>query len=325
MTRGARSALIAGVPKYDAFGREIGEDTLEGLGGSPKGPESAWEQRTAREEATWEQSERVEVARQEAAAAAEDVQAERAEDARQAAAGDSRWTAPAPATDDAQRQALAAQLSSVLNQTATARATGTPRRSGAAKGCLIAIVVVLALGGAALAGILSLVNSVDSATDGVQKVIRAAPELAGPKPTGLGKESLMRRANLAAALRKLSSAEDAKLANLRVAPERIDATLLTNEGRLRHVQIKPGGKLEQFGSDGSPGFDNVPTIPFARLDPGAPQRLTRRGADKIGAPVTEVQYAVPIYSSNELTWAVYFTRGRYVIGNARGRFQRQYP
>ena len=30
------SAGMPGVPKYDAFGREIGEDTLAGLGGTPR-------------------------------------------------------------------------------------------------------------------------------------------------------------------------------------------------------------------------------------------------------------------------------------------------
>jgi hypothetical protein len=65
------------VPKYDAFGREIGEDTLQGLGGSPTPApaESAWETRTERDEATWQAAERVEVARQQAAAEAADVQA----------------------------------------------------------------------------------------------------------------------------------------------------------------------------------------------------------------------------------------------------------
>jgi hypothetical protein len=317
------------VPKYDAFGREIGEDTLEGLGGSPAQPESAWEQRTEREEATWEAAEAVEVARLDAAATAKDAQAERTEDARQQAAGDSRWTAPP--TDDAKKRQLAARLSGVLSQAAGGRATGTPtvtvRRSGAARGCLITIVVVLAIGGAALLGILSLVNSVDINTDGIEKAIKApnAPQIAGPKPKGLEQDSLMRKANVAAALRQLSAMEDAKLTNLRLAPERIDATLLTNEGRLRHVQITPGGKLERFGSDGSPGFDSVPTIPYSGLNPGAPQRLARRGAKEIGVPLTELQYAVPLYSSDQLTWAVYFTRSRYVIGDARGRFDRKYP
>ena len=151
---------------------------------------------------------------------------------------------------------------------------------------------MLAIGGAALAGILSLVNSVDINTDGIEKALKApnVPQIAGPKPKGLEKDSLVRKANVAAALRQLSAMEDAKLTNLRLAPERIDATLLTNEGRLRHVQITPGGKLERFGSDGSPGFDSVPTIPFAtpqsRRAAAArpPRREGDRGADQ-RAPV----------------------------------------
>ena len=312
------------MPKYDAFGREIGEDTLQGLGGSPAQPDSAWEQRTEREEATWEAAEAVEVARLDAAATAKDAQAERTEDARQEAAGDSRWTAPS--TDDAKKRELAAQLSGVLNQATVGRATGT-RRSGAGRGCLITIVVVLAIGGAALAGILSLVNSVDINTDGIEKALKApnVPQIAGPKPKGLEPDSLVRKANVAAALRQLSAMEDAKLTNLRLAPERIDATLLTDQGRLRHVQITPGGKLERFGSDGSPGFDSVPTIRFSSLNPGAPQRLARRGAKEIGVPISELQYAVPQDISGKTRWVVYFTRSRYVIGNARGRFERKYP
>jgi hypothetical protein len=290
------------VPKYDAFGREIGEDTLAGLGGNPEEKESAWQERTEREEATWEAAERVEVARLEAAATAEDAQAEAAEDARQAAAGDSRWTAPATPTI-------------------------TVRRSGTARGCLITIVVVLLIGGAAAAGILSLVSSVDidGGTDAIIKRIEPPTADDGPKPTGLGEGSLMRRADLAAALTQLRSSENTKLTNLRVAPERIDATLLTNEGRLRHVQITPGGKLRRFGSDGSPGFDNVPTISFSRLNPGAPERLARRGAKAHGVPLSELQYAVPQDISGKVRWVVYFTRGRYVLGNGTGRFERKLP
>jgi hypothetical protein len=290
------------VPKYDAFGREIGEDTLEGLGGSPKPPESAWEERTERDEATWQAAERVEVARLEAAAVAEDAQAERAEDARQAAAGDSRWTAPAGRTVSV-------------------------RRSGSAKGCLTAIAVVLLIGGAAIAGVVSLVSSIDIDTSGIEKTIKAPTLDAGPKPKGLGEGSLMRRADVAAALRQLRSDETVKLTNLRLAPERIDATVLTRAGRLRHMQMQAGAKLERLGSDSGAGFDTVPTIPFAKLDPAAPQRLARRGAREHGVPISELQYAVPTYSriDNKLTWVVYFTRGRYVLGNAKGRFERKLP
>ena len=120
--------------------------------------------------------------------------------------------------------------------------------------------------------------------------------------------------------------EDAKLTNLRLAPERIDATLLTTTGRLRHVQIKPGGKLERFGSDGSPGFDGVADDPVLRAS-SPPRRSGSPAAapKEHGVPDLELQYAVPHDSSGKTRWVVYFTRGRYVIGDARGRFERVLP
>ena len=305
------------MPKYDAFGREIGEDTLEGLGGSPsEAPdwrESAYPEAKPAEPDGWTES-----------APAEPAPAQPSQPAP---------PTPSPA-DEEQRRQLAAQLSGTLQQaaaTGSGRRTVTVRRSGSAKGCLIALVVLLAVGAVAIGGVVSLVSSVGDSIDGVEKVIRA-PEIGsvpdlnpGPKPTGLSKDSLMRRANVAAALRTLRSDENTKLTNLRLAPDRIDATLLTDAGRLRHVQIQPGGELERFGSDSGPGFDNVSTIPFAKLDPGAPQRLARRGAREHDVPISELQYAVPQDISGQVRWVVYFTRGRYVIGNAAGRFEQAYP
>ena len=91
------------------------------------------------------------------------------------------------------------------------------------------------------------------------------------------------------------------------------------------MQVKPGGKPEQLGPDSGSGFDSASTIPFSRLDPGAPQRLARRGARKLGVPVSTLQYVVPSVFSGKLRWAAYFERSRYVLGDARGRYQRSYP
>jgi hypothetical protein len=290
------------MPKYDAFGREIGEDTLEGLGGSSARPdESAWQERTDREEATWQEAERVEVARIETAADAADAQAEQAEDARQAAAGESRWMATA------------------RPQVRTVRV----KRSAAGKGCLVAFVMLILLVGGIIAGIASLVSSVDIDTpDSIISRPDAQPKDA---PKGLAGESLVRRENLARVLRTLSASEQGRLTNLRVAPERIDAQLVTSEGRIRHIQVKPGGKPERFGPDSGPGFDSVGTIPFSRLDPNAPTRLARRGAEEVGVPITDLQYVVPQTIGKDVRWVVYFTRSRYVIGDAKGRFQAEYP
>jgi hypothetical protein len=322
------------VPKYDAFGREIGEDTLQGLGGSPTPApaESAWETRTERDEATWQAAERVEVARQQAAAEAADVQAERTEEARQDAAGTSRYTAAPTAPDEAQRKALASQLSGVLSQAAAARTSaGTPsigvRKRSAGKGCLIAFVVLLTILGVLTAAIVGLVNSVDVTTGGTSGPAKIIPDAIKPKPApkGLGAGSLVRPDNFTAALTQIRTKGGGRLTHLRVAPERIDAQLLTGAGRLRSVQVKPGGKLERFGPDSGAGFDQSTTIPFARLNPAAPQRLARAGAERIGVPVATLQYLVPTKFNGRLMWAAYFTRGRYVLGDASGRFQRKYP
>jgi hypothetical protein len=318
------------VPKYDAFGREIGEDTLQGLGGSPTPApsESAWETRTERDEATWQAAENVEVARQQAAADAADVQAERTEDARQEAAGASRYSA----TPDPQRTALASQLSGVLSQAAAARTSaGTPgigvRKRSAGRGCLIAFVVLLAILGGLTAAIVGLVNSVDveGGTSGTASDPKIIPEIVKPAPKGLGPRSLVRQDNLTAALTQIRTQGGGRLTNLRVAPERIDATLLTSAGKLRSVQVKPGGKLERFGPDSGPGFDQTSTIAFARINPAAPQRLARAGAERIGVKVASLQYLVPTNFNGSVMWAAYFTRGRYVLGDASGRFQRKYP
>jgi hypothetical protein len=320
------------VPKYDAFGREIGEDTLQGLGGSPTPApaESAWETRTERDEATWQAAENVEVARQQAAADAADVQAERTEDARQDAAGASRYTATPAAPDEAQRKALASQLSGVLAQAASQRATRptvTVQRRGTARGCLIAFVVLLAILGGLTAAIVGLVNSVDVKTGGTSGPAKIIPDAIKPKPApkGLGAGSLVRQDNFTAALTQIRTKGGGRLTHLRVAPERVDAQLLTGAGRLRSVQVKPGGSLERFGPDSGAGFDQSTTIPFARLNPAAPQRLARAGAERIGVPVATLQYLVPTKFNGRLMWAAYFTRGRYVLGDASGRFQRKYP
>ena len=134
----------------------------------------------------------------------------------------------------------------------------------------------------------------------------------------------MRPAAVGAALAKLN-ADEVRLTNLRLAPERIDATLLTTEGRLRHMQIKPGGKAEQLGTDAERGLRQDAHDPVRGARPGAPQRLARRGAKELGVPVSSVQYAVPQDTGDAVRWVVYFKRGQYVIGDARGRFERAYP
>ena len=141
---------------------------------------------------------------------------------------------------------------------------------------------------------------------------------------GFGEGSLMRPRRRRRGARQLN-ADEARLTNLRLAPERIDATLLTTEGRLRHVQIKPGGKLERFGTDGSEGFDKTPTIRFAALQ--ARRAAAARAPRGEGARRAGLERAVRGAAGHRRRGPL----GRllqarpYVIGDARGRFERPYP
>ena len=321
------------MPKYDAFGREIGEDTLQGLGGSPSPApaESAWETRTERDEATWQAAEQVEVARRQAAADAADAQAERTEDARQDAAGASRYTAT-PQAPDAQRTALAAQLSGVLSQAAAARASaGTPslgvRKRSAGRGCLIAVVVLLAILGGLTAAVVGLVNSVDvktSGTSGATKIIRrghqAEARAEGPRrrlarPPG----QLQRRTHPDPHQGRRAPDPPPR----RPRPDRRPAAHPRRQAAQRAGQARRHARALRPGL--RPRLRPGSTIPFARLNPAAPQRLARAGAERIGVPVATLQYVVPTNFNGRLMWAAYFTRGRYVLGDASGRFQRNIP
>jgi hypothetical protein len=102
-----------------------------------------------------------------------------------------------------------------------------------------------------------------------------------------------------------------------LAPERIDPTLLTPKGTLVAAQVSSGGEFRRFSESGG-GFGGLDTIPYDRLDPRVPQRLTRAAAERLGKPVSQINYLVPSISQCEASWGAYFKDGSIFIANARG-------
>ena len=287
------------MPKYDAFGREIGEDTLSGLGSG----------------------------------ASDNAQPE-AEAVPLEAGSPLRTPEPAPSEPQPTFTAEPAQPRPQQPQPQPQRPFVSiplrPPRQKRRRGVgFIVLFVLFIFFAPLLVGGLVIYSAVDGATDAVRDGITSieapeAPEVPAVPPKGVSGRSLVRRDHFAAALAKLGGSE-LRLRHLRLAPERIDAQLLTRGGRLRSVQVKPGGALEQLGSDSGPGFGSASTIPISRLNPRAPQRLARRGAGKLRVPVSTLQYLVPTLFSGQVRWVAYFERGRYVLGDAAGRYQRSYP
>ena len=321
------------MPKYDAFGREIGEDTLAGLGGGsevkpvPKPVEATWQERTDQAEATWQAAEKIEVARLETVADAKDATAERAEAARQAAAGDSRWTAPVKPA------AMSARASGKQPPTITLPVSQGLPTGGRRRGRRILFFVVLAIVAMFVIPLLiagfAIVNTVGDATreiDGAIKITRPElPKAVVPKaaPTGLAGASLVRRERFGPAMRRLQNKGYGRLTSVRVAPERINAQFLTKDGALLSTQLGFDGKLQSFGKSGS-GFGFVKTIPYSRVDPGAPERLTRRAAERLGKSPKALDYVVLSQGGPEdLLWGAFFKGGGHVQGFADGRVWRR--
>jgi hypothetical protein len=236
------------VPKYDAFGREIGDDPLARLRDTVTPPEPAPVE----------------------AAVAEPVEP---------------VAAPPPARVARPRR----------------------RHGGGLAGLLVLAAVVGAVG---LVGNAAVEHG-GSVIDGI------APQEAAPPPTGVQGRSLIRRANFATALKTLQDAGVGRPVMLRVAADRIDATVV--KGRTRHqIQLTADGELRELGSGAPAGTRG--TVAYGAIDPAAPERITRAGANAKHPP-RSIDYVL-FTVGPPTTWGAYFKRGRIVIGDPHGRPQR---
>jgi len=153
----------------------------------------------------------------------------------------------------------------------------------------------------------------------------AAPKPSAPAqpPAGLKSGSLLRQQQFGAAMRKLRTGGYGRLTNLRVAPERIDATLVTKGGRLRNIQFQPGGTVRDFGTTG-PGFGRTSTMSIADINSAAPSRLAASAAGRLKVPATRVNYLVySLAFGPDARWYVYFKSGEIFAADARGRISRR--
>ena len=131
------------------------------------------------------------------------------------------------------------------------------RRSAGLAGLLVIVAIIAAVG---------LVGNaaVEKGNDFIDQI---TPQEAAPPPTGLQRDSLIRENNFGPALRTLSEAGLGKPTSIRVAPDRIDATLVKGR-KEHHVQITPDGAFREIVTTDVVGTDR--TVAYADVDPGAP-------------------------------------------------------
>jgi hypothetical protein len=175
---------------------------------------------------------------------------------------------------------------------------------------LARLVFVLAVLGVAGLVAVSVGERVQTEIDSIVDTPKAEP----PAP-GVSGGSLIRQANFAKAIAALRRADRGRPLTLRVAPDRIDATLIAKSGRLHQVQVTPGVRLRELGSaDGPTGAQR---ISYAAIDPAAPERLVRAGATR-KQPARSIGYLV-LSPGSPVRWAAYYKGGRIVLGDAHGR------
>ena len=201
------------------------------------------------------------------------------------------------------------------------------RRKGFAVAVAIALVVVLASVGIAISLLAGSVEgglepvAVEDAPDAPQTSLPEAvpPATDAPARAGLEEGSLLTRAALAPAVEALRSADLGRPLSLRVAADRIDASLIDGEGDLRIVQVRPGGAPRVLSTvDAGPS----PSIPWSAVDPAAPERLVRAAAEREERSAGDVDYLV-LMPLKEPTWGLFFKGGTHYQGDATGSLTRR--
>lgn len=119
-----------------------------------------------------------------------------------------------------------------------------------------------------------------------------------PFAAGLTGRSLLREANLAAALEQVGQ-HGRQVTSLRLQPDRLDVTL-RGDGGMRDVQVDAAQRVIVRESPGSPGSGSVR---IDRIDPAAPQRAFASALRQGGLSPTKIDYAV-LFSPTE--WGLYF-------------------
>lgn len=150
----------------------------------------------------------------------------------------------------------------------------------------------------------------------------SAPEVPAEPPAGLERRSLIRQPAFSRALALLRSRDLGQITNLRLAADRIDVQLLTKGGRLRNVQITPGNAFRQLSLSG-PGFGHVGTMAYSDVDTAAAQRLTRAAARRRGVSPTRVDYLVVGDFGGEIIWSLFFKDGAHFQADAAGKITRR--
>jgi hypothetical protein len=154
--------------------------------------------------------------------------------------------------------------------------------SGPREGLILLLFTVLTV---ALSAYVLISSENDAVHDPVQKAARGEIK-------GLDPESLLREANIRKALAKIDAGPRPLVTNIRIAPERIDATVRDNDGSRKLLSIDPafGVKEQSFGV----GDDAA--VRTTQIDASGPERMVKAVAERTGMSPDAVDYVTMSFS-----------------------------
>lgn len=186
---------------------------------------------------------------------------------------------------------------------------------GVSKRALVAVAVLMIAFGAVA------VQSLSEDIEDPPTLPRGEDEPDATPPAGLQKRSLVLRGNLAPALRRLERRSGGgRVRLLRIAPDRIDAQVITPELRLRNLQHRFTGETQVLSDRSAPGAGTLATFTWKDVDASAPRRLAERAVR--GGSSRELSYLV-LLETSRLRWSAFLADGTGFSAGPDGRGARR--
>lgn len=200
---------------------------------------------------------------------------------------------------------------------------GVPGRGIRRMGCVFALVVLGIIGGISALVIPAIIGAVDEVEKSIDDATPSIPEdtpgerrregreRSAKPPNGLGAKSMLRRGNLAPAIRKLQRVtKSSRVRLIRIDARNVIVQAALPGGRTRLAQATWRGDASVLSTSTGGGGT---TFAWSQIDPSAPNRIAR--AATRGRSSSNFDYLVLIDAAG-LRWSAF-------LKNGRGTFQAQ--
>ena len=196
-----------------------------------------------------------------------------------------------------------------------------PRRGPGRARTLVSLAVLVGFlgvtGAVVVPFVVDAVQSIDDQLDDPSFLPKGEDEPDRTPPVGLQRESLVLRGNLVPALRRLEARSgDGRVRLLRIAPDRIDAQVITAEGRMRNIQHRFTGETQVLSDTALPGAATRGTFAWSAVEPSAPRRIVERALR--GKSKRELEYLVLLDAAG-LRWSAHLSGGDAFTARPDGR------